>query len=72
MVKITDLEIVQEFTNDLVTYGLYYCKFNGDNRLFTRNGDKFKALIHWHNRDELCDIRDEVVNELLYEIENAK
>ena len=73
MSGITDLTILQEFTNELITYGFYWVKFNGENKLFTRNGNTIKTVIHWTGEDDqLMDIRDDVKKELLQEIENRR
>lgn len=72
MNRITDLIILQEFTNNSDTYGLYWCKFNNIEKLITRNGNEFKVLIHWLDHDELEVIRDDVKEELLQEINNIK
>jgi len=73
MSRITDLVILQEFTNDSVAYGLYWCKFEGGkHKLFTRNGDDFKVLTHYCGNDELDEIRDDVASGLLQEIKILK
>lgn len=74
MSRITDLTILQKFTNEstLAIYGLYWCKFQGSYKLFTRNGDIFKVLTRWFDKDELDIIRDDVKQELLQEIESLK
>lgn len=72
MKRITDLIILQEFTNDTTIFGLYWCKFKGSNKLFTRNGNAFKVLTHYFDHDELDLINDDVGIELLQEIEKIK
>ena len=73
MGRITDLTILQEFINDSsITYGLYWCKFNGDYKLFSRNGDSIKVITHYFDHDELNEIRNDVKIELLQEIINQR
>jgi len=73
MKRITDLTILQEFTNDFgKTFGLYWCKFNGTQKLFTRSGDIIRVLTHYSDHDELDLIRNDVKEELLQEIELNK
>jgi hypothetical protein len=68
MKRITDLTILQEFTNNNVVFGLYWCKLKDDYKLFTRNGDRIKVLSHYNDHDELNEIKDSVKDELLQEI----
>lgn len=68
MGRITELKILQEYGD----YGLYWCKFNGDFKLFTKNGNVFKVLTHFIDHDELNIIRDDVKEELLEEIKKLK
>ena len=70
MKRITDLQILQEFCNG--NYGLYWCRFNDDPRLFTINNGVVKVLIHYADHDELEVVRDDVAEELLQEIELYK
>lgn len=64
---------VKKIDNKSITYGFYWAKFNGENKLFTRNGNTIKAVIHWVGEDDqLMDIRDDVKEELLQEIENRR
>jgi hypothetical protein len=73
MSRITDLTILQELFYGSKTYGLYWCKFEGKHKLFTRSGDDFKVLMHTANSgDQLHTIRDDVVSELLRELETLK
>jgi hypothetical protein len=72
MRRITDLTILQEFTNDSKTFGIYWCKFNGNYHLFTRNGDVVKVLTHSFDHDDLSEIWNIVKDELFEEIENLK
>lgn len=72
MGRITDLIILQEFTNDSIVFGLYWCKFKGSYKLFTRNGNTFKVLTHFFDHDELNEITNDVKEELLEEIKNIK
>jgi hypothetical protein len=70
MKRITDLIILQEFTNESIIFGLYWCKFKDSYKLFTRNGETFKVLSHFFDHDELNEINSDVKNELLQEIKN--
>ena len=73
MARITDLIILEEFSNLSTMYGLYWCKFEGKHKLFTRSGDDFKVLMHTANSgDQLHTIRDDVAKELLRELEHLK
>lgn len=65
--RITDINIIQQFTNNLTekTYGVYQCKFNGEDRIFVRNGDKVYALTHLLEDSKLLPVRDDVQRELL-------
>ena len=73
MSRITDLTILKEFEYEGVIYGFYWAKFEGEDKLFTRNGDTVKTVTHWFGKgDELVNIRDDVKQELLQEIQNIK
>lgn len=68
MKRITDLQILQEYSN----YGLYWCRFKNDPKLFTINNGVVKVLIHYTDHDELNVVNDDVAEELLREIELYK
>ena len=68
MSRITNLSILQEYSG----YGLYWCKFKGEDKLFTKNNNVFKVLTHFVDHDELNIINDDVRDELLQEIQMIK
>ena len=68
MERITDLKILQEYSK----YGVYWCKFKGEDKLFTVNGNTVKVLTHYTDRDELNVVNDDVAKEFLKEIQFYK
>jgi len=65
--KITEVSTLQEFTNDDITYGSYLVKFNGEFKVFIRNGNSVGVVVYYKNEPAskcVSEIRDDVKEEL--------
>jgi len=60
MERITDLKVLEEYSK----YGIYSCNFKGNYKIFTKNGEVFKVITHYFDKDELDLITDSVKDEL--------
>ena len=70
MSKISEIQTIQEFTNNGTTYGVYSLLFNGEQKTFIRNGDSIGAvsfLFGCTASQCVSEIRDDVKCEFLLE-----
>jgi len=71
--RISSVDIVKEFTNDGVTYGVYSVIFNGKQQIFIRNGNSIGAVSFYLEKpisNCVDEIRDDVKNEFLLALSN--
>lgn len=74
MSRIGNIKILEEFTNNNITYGYYWAEFNGKYQLFIRNGNKFAVASHYSTEEVtkcLNYIREDVEKELLEAINSS-
>jgi hypothetical protein len=73
--KISDINVIREFKNDINTYGVYSVIFNGKQEIFIRNGNSIGAVQHylgeWASKC-VSEIRDDVKQEFLERLEYKK
>lgn len=65
--KITAVSTLQEFTNEDITYGSYLVKFNGEFKVFIRNGNSVGVVVYYKNEPAskcVSEIRDDVREDL--------
>ena len=71
MGRFSEVQIISEFTNNGITYGVYSAKFNGEQEIFIRNGESIGLISHLFNEPAskcVHEIRDDVKRELLESI----
>lgn len=67
MSRISNVNVVREFTNDNVTSGIYSADFKGEQMIFIRNGDSVGAVQFYLGEPAtkcISIIRDDVKQEL--------
>ncbi len=68
MSKISKVVTIREFINDGITYGVYSLDFNGEQKIFIRNGDSVGVVSHLFGEPAnkcVCIIRDDFKQEFL-------
>ena len=73
MNRISSVDVVREFTNNGITYGVYSVMFNNKQQIFIRNGDSIGAVsFYWGKPANQCvdEIREDVKKEFLLALSN--
>lgn len=68
MDKIQNIDTINEFTNENITYGVYSVMFNGEQKIFIRNGNSIGAVVHRLGEPAskcVSEIRNDVKEEFL-------
>ena len=67
MSRISDIKVIKEFINDDITYGVYSVNFNGEQKIFIRNGESVGVITFKFDEPAtncICTIRNDVKEEL--------
>jgi hypothetical protein len=67
MSAIANLEILQKFETDGITYGIYWADFDGKKKLFIQNGNSVGVVCHLYGKPAdkcVCIVRQDVVEAL--------
>lgn len=73
MINITDIKVLEEFTNDNRTYGKYFVKVNGQNKLIVCRTDEWCSIENYVDRpikDCVSTITEEFRNALIKKLGN--
>lgn len=68
MNRIKNINTIKEFTNENITYGVYSVIFNGEHKIFIRNGNSIGAVVHYSGEPVskcVSEIRNDVKEEFL-------
>jgi hypothetical protein len=71
MNNISNIQTIQEFSNEGVVHGVYSLLFNGEQKTFVRNGDSIGAVTFYlgsHASQCVSEIRDDVKYEFLSQL----
>ena len=75
MSRIKNIKVIQEFTNNNITHGVYTLMFREDSLVFIRNGDSIGVVSYFRNRPAnecVSIITDDLKQEFLYLLEQKK
>ena len=66
--RIQDINIIKEFSSEHGTFGVYSVIFNGEQKIFIRNGNSIGAVVHYVGEPVskcVSEIRNDVKEEFL-------
>lgn len=72
---INDIQIITEFSNDGVVYGVYSAMFKGEKKVFIRSGASIGVVQHlWNEPSSKCvaEIRDDIKQMFLSCLEDGR
>ena len=75
MGNFSNLEVISEFTNNEITYGIYGVKFKGTSKIFIRNGKSIGVVAFMFGEPAtkcISEIREDIREEFLNFLKQQK